>query len=69
MAAITLYTVVSKAGMFHVFEGMPGGEPMDEMTEDQLYAWLCARGYSPEDAGDLVSIIEAKGVLQVRLPN
>lgn len=64
-----LYTIVSEGGMFRVFQGSPEGEPMDEMTDDQLYGWLCARGYPPEGAAETVSKIEAVGRLQVRIPN
>ena len=37
------YTIVK--GFYKVFMGDATGDPMDEMSEDQLNAWLRARGY------------------------
>lgn len=41
---------------------------MDEMTEDHLYGWLRARGYSDGDAGHLIARICADGPVVVQIP-
>jgi len=43
--------------MYHVFRGEPMSEPMDVMSESQLYAWLqCG-----EEASKLIDNVDDKG--------
>jgi len=48
--------------MYHVFRGEPMSEPMDVMSESQLYAWLqCGEGLSAEEASKLIDDVDDKG--------
>jgi len=53
---------------YKVFNGEPWGEPMDEPTEDQLYGWLQARGYSEEQAAKIIEQVDNNGSVKIVLP-
>jgi hypothetical protein len=43
-------------------------EPMDEPSEQQLYGWLCTRGYSEQDAARIIEQIDERGEVNITLP-
>ena len=53
---------------YRVLQGKPVTEPMDDMDEDKFYGWLRARGYSHEEAGELVQKTDADGSVQIQIP-
>jgi len=53
---------------YKVFRGDSVGEPMDEQSEDQLYAWLRTRGYSEAQAAELIKQIDEKNEIQIDVP-
>jgi hypothetical protein len=50
-----------------IFQGEPKGEPMDEPTENQLFGWLRARGYSEDEASKLIEDIDANGHVSIHI--
>jgi len=53
---------------YRIFQGQPVGEPMDEMSEDQLYGWLGSRGCSEEEASALVEELGSENSIQIDFP-
>jgi len=54
---------------YKVFDlGTLPDEPMDEPSEQQLYGWLCSRGYSDEEASKIIGEVDAKGETEIVLP-
>ena len=53
---------------YYVFHGKPVWEPMDDVDEDKLYGWLCARGHSQEEAREAVEKVDTEGVVEIRIP-
>ena len=52
--------------MYHVFRGEPTSEPMDVMSESQLYAWLqCGEGLSAQEASDKIADVDSKGEVEI----
>ncbi|MGC2183195.1 MAG: hypothetical protein WA637_07945 [Terriglobales bacterium] len=52
---------------YKIFQGEPKGEPMDESTENQLFGWLRARGYSEDEASKLIEDIDANGHVSIHI--
>jgi len=60
------YTVVKG---YKVFQGSDSsGEPMDEPSEQQLYGWLCSRGFTEELSGKIIERIDNDGSVTITLP-
>ena len=60
------YTIVKG---YKVFEGLEAiGEPMDEPNEQHLYAWLCSRGYTEEQADKIIETVDSDGLSRISLP-
>ena len=54
---------------YKVFDlGVSPDEPMDEPSEQQLYGWLCSRGYSDEEASKIIEEVDTKGESEISLP-
>jgi SOS response regulatory protein OraA/RecX len=53
---------------YKIFRADATDEPMDETTEDKLYAWLLARGYSPEQATYIINKVDEDGSAELELP-
>jgi hypothetical protein len=52
-----------------VFQGDSAtGEPMDEMTEDHLCAWLRSRGFSEKQTTQIVNQIDEAESTTITLP-
>lgn len=54
----TIYTITKG---YRIFEGEPRGEPIDEPNEQQLYAWLRARGRSDQEASEVIDRVNGDG--------
>ena len=52
---------------YKIFRGEPKGEPMHEPTENQLFGWLRARGYSEDEASKLIEDIDANGHVSIHI--
>jgi len=53
---------------YRVFiDGLPG-EPMDAPSEFELHGWLVARGFSANEAQELVKNVDYQGQLVITLP-
>lgn len=54
---------------YKVFDlGVSSREPMDEPTEQQLYGWLLSRGFSDEEAGEIIQEVDAHGEHDITMP-
>jgi hypothetical protein len=43
-------------------------DSMDEPSEMQLYGWLCTRGFSQQEASEIIEQIDEKGEITITLP-
>lgn len=50
---------------YQVFSGEPDGEPMDVMSEDQLFAWLNCRGFA--EASKIINEVDYKKLVTIEL--
>jgi SOS response regulatory protein OraA/RecX len=47
---------------YKVFDlGVSPDDPMDEPDEQQLYGWLRSRGFSDEEAGEIIKQVDERG--------
>ena len=54
---------------YKVFElAISSDDPMDEPSEQQLYGWLCSRGYSEQDAAKIIQQVDEQGEANITLP-
>lgn len=53
---------------YKVFQTGVSDEPMDEPTEQQLYGWLCTRGYSEEEASKIIEQVDEQDEVNLVLP-
>ena len=53
---------------YKVYQGAVAGEPMDETTEQNLYAWLVNRGLSDKQALELIRRVDKDQIATVEIP-
>ncbi|MGH8542003.1 MAG: hypothetical protein ACRETW_16050 [Stenotrophobium sp.] len=55
-------------GSYKVFQPGFDHEPVDEPNEDQLFGWLQARGYSGDEAAQIIASVNINGRASVSIP-
>ena len=53
---------------YKTFQGDAVGEPMDEPTEEHLFAWLRNRGYTDKQASQIIQQVDQNGLQVITLP-
>lgn len=53
---------------YEVFQTSVSDEAMDEPTEQQLYGWLCTRGFSEAEASRIIAQVDKQNEVNLVLP-
>jgi hypothetical protein len=53
---------------FKVYVGDEGGDPVNQLNEDQLLGWLRVCGFSEIEARRIIKRVEKDGSMRITLP-
>jgi Holliday junction resolvasome RuvABC DNA-binding subunit len=60
------YKIVKGYKVFQL--AISSDDPMDEPSEQELYGWLCSRGYTEQEAAKIIQRVDEKGEVDITLP-